>query len=173
MKRQALCRPLIEEYLTLLKKIFDHFEEGIGALAIALMVTIAFLNVVTRYLPTGISMAFTEEITISMFVWVTLLGVSIAFRKNANLAVTFFYDLASPGKRKVFYLLSTACSLTFFALLVWLGGSQVIDEMELGVTTDALAIPAWIYSAGIPVFSVLIIIRILQAAAITLRERKY
>ena len=156
----------------MLKKLFDHFEEALGALVLAVMVTLTFLNVVTRYVIVY-PLAFTEEITISMFVWVTLLGVSIAFRSNAHLAVTFFYDLGSPALRKIFYFISTAMSIAFFVLLTWLGTTQVIDEMDLGVTTDSLAIPAWIYSVGIPLFSILVIIRIIQSARTTIREGRY
>ncbi len=154
------------------RALFDHFEEALGAVVMAVMVTLTFVNVVTRYVIVY-PLAFTEEITISMFVWVTLLGISIAFRNNAHLAVTFFYDLGSPSTRKICYYIATAMSIIFFALLTWLGTTQVLDEMALGVTTDSLAIPAWIYSAGIPVFSVLVIIRILQAATATIREGKY
>ncbi len=156
----------------MLKKILNHFEEGVGAAAILLMVTIAFVNVVVRFL-TNFSFAFTEEITISMFVWITLLGISIAFRRNAHLAVTFFYNLAPPRVRKVFFLLSNTLSFIFFGLLAWLGSIQVRDEMELGVITDSLAIPAWIYSAGIPVFSVLIMIRIIQSSLQILHDKSY
>lgn len=155
-----------------LKKLFDHFEEALGAVVMAVMVTLTFINVVTRYVIVY-PLAFTEEITISMFVWVTLLGISIAFRKNAHLAVTFFYDLGSPTIRKIFYFIATAMSIVFFSMLIWLGGIHVLDEMELGVTTDALAIPAWIYSAGIPLFSILVIIRIIQAASVTIRKGEY
>ncbi|MCC8194088.1 MAG: TRAP transporter small permease [Deltaproteobacteria bacterium] len=156
----------------MLKKLLDHFEEALGALVMAVMVTLAFVNVVTRYVIVY-PLAFTEEITISMFVWVTLLGVSIAFRKNAHLAVTFFYDLGSPSVRKVFYFIATAMSIIFFMLLTWLGTIQVLDEMELGATTDSLAIPAWIYSIGVPLFSILVIIRIIQSARDTIREGRY
>lgn len=156
----------------MLKKLFDHFEEALGALVMAGMVTLTFINVVTRYVIVY-PLAFTEEITISMFVWVTLLGVAVAFRNNAHLSVTFFYDLGSPAARKVCYAAATAMSIVFFALLAWLGTVQVLDEMDLGVTTDALAIPAWIYSAGVPLFSILVIVRIVQATAATVRAGKY
>ncbi len=153
----------------MLKKIFNHLEEGLGAVVLAVMVTLTFVNVVTRYVIVY-PLAFTEEITISMFVWITLLGISIGFRKNAHLAVTFVFDLASPAVKKIFYCIATGMSILFFVLLAWLGGIQVMDEMALGVTTDSLAIPAWTYSIGVPVFSVLIIIRIIQSATATLRE---
>ena len=154
----------------MLKKICDHFEEVLGALILAVMLVVTFANVVTRYLITY-PLAFTEEITISMFVWIVLLGTS--FRRNAHLAMTFFYDFMPRGLKKLCFLLSTAVSLAFFSLLGWLGALQVYDEWELGVTSDALAIPACIYSSAIPLFSLLIVIRILQAARVTLREKSY
>ena len=155
-----------------LKKICDHFEELLGAFILSVMLIVTFANVVTRYLITY-PLAFTEEITISMFVWIVLLGTSIAFRRNAHLAMSFFYDLMPRGLKKLCFLFSTAACLTFFSILAWLGGLQVHDEWALGVTSDALAIPTFIYSSAIPVFSVLILVRIVQSARTTLREKSY
>jgi TRAP-type C4-dicarboxylate transport system permease small subunit len=152
--------------------LFRHFEEALGALTLAVMVTLAFVNVVTRYVIVY-PLAFTEEITISLFVWITLLGVSLAFRTNSHLAVTYFYDLGSLRLRKIFYFIATGMSVIFFALLCWLGTLQVLDEMALGVTTDSLAIPAWIYSIGVPLFSLLVIVRIIEAALKVVRAGEY
>ncbi|MDO4786110.1 MAG: TRAP transporter small permease [Fretibacterium sp.] len=156
----------------MLKKLCDHFEELLGALILSVMLVVTFVNVVTRYLITY-PLAFTEEITISMFVWIVLLGTSMAFRRNAHLAMTFFYDLMPRGLKKFCFLLSTAACIAFFALLGWLGALQVLDEWALGVTSDALAIPACIYSSAIPMFSALVIVRILQSARVTLREKTF
>jgi TRAP-type C4-dicarboxylate transport system permease small subunit len=155
-----------------LRYILNHFEEMLGAVVMTVMVTLAFANVVTRY-GVNFPMAFTEEITVSMFVWVTLLGSSIAFRQNAHLAVTFFYDAAPTSARRVLFLIANALSIVFFALVVYLGSNQVLDEMELGVTSEALAIPAWIYSGAVPLFSVLIIVRIIQSTVGQLKSGKF
>jgi TRAP-type C4-dicarboxylate transport system permease small subunit len=156
----------------LLGKFFGHIEEIAGSVILAVMAVITFLNVITRYM-VKYPLAFTEEITVSMFVWLVLIGTSIGFRKNAHLAMTFVYDMAPPQARKVFFLIANGLSVIFFALLVWLGSTQVWDEWSLGATSDALAIPACIYSAGIPVFSALIIIRILQSSWGILRQRAF
>jgi TRAP-type C4-dicarboxylate transport system permease small subunit len=154
------------------RKICDHFEEILGAVILAVMVSVAFVNVVTRY-AIIYPLAWTEEITVSMFVWIVLLGVSTAFRKNAHLSMTFVYDFMPLPLKKISFLISNAMSLVFFALLTWLGTVQVLDEMDLGVTSEALAIPTAIYSAGIPVFSVLIIVRILQSCRGIIRDSRY
>jgi TRAP-type C4-dicarboxylate transport system permease small subunit len=158
--------------LVLFRKICDHFEEVVGALILAVMVSVTFANVVTRYVIIY-PLAWTEEITVSMFVWIVLLGTSVAFRKNAHLSMTFVYDFMPLPLKKVSFLIANAMCIVFFGLLIWLGTVQVLDEMALSVTSEALAIPAAIYSAGVPVFSVLIIVRILQSCRDTVRHNRY
>ena len=58
-------------------------EETVGALGLAVMVTIAFINVLTRYV-FKYSVAFTEELTLYIFVWITLMGTAIAFREGSS-----------------------------------------------------------------------------------------
>ncbi|MDR1242022.1 MAG: TRAP transporter small permease [Deltaproteobacteria bacterium] len=156
----------------MLRYLFSHLEEWLGAIIMTVMVTLAFANVVTRYVITY-PMAFTEEITISMFVWVTLLGASIAFRQNAHLSVTFVYDNLPQNARKICLLITNAMCIAFFSLLVYLGSHQVLDEMELNVTSQALAIPTWLYTGAVPLFSLLVIVRIIQSAVGQLRSGNY
>jgi TRAP-type C4-dicarboxylate transport system permease small subunit len=136
------------------------------------MVSVTFLNVVTRYVIIY-PLAWTEEITVSMFVWIVLLGTSIAFRKNAHLAMTFIYDFMPLPLKKASFLIANSMCVAFFALLFWLGSVQVLDEIALGVTSEALAIPAAVYSAGVPAFSALIIARIVQSCRDVVRNNRY
>ena len=156
----------------MLKFLFNRFEEILGSLVLAVMAVVTFANVVTRYVITY-PLAFTEEITVSLFVWLVMLGTSIGFRQNAHLAMTFFYDLLPVSAKKFCFYLGNALSIVFFCLMTWLGTVQVLEELELGVTTDALAIPACCYSVAIPLFSVLIIVRIVQSTIRIAREGRY
>ncbi|NLM71789.1 MAG: TRAP transporter small permease, partial [Synergistaceae bacterium] len=128
-----------------------------------------FANVVTRYF-IFYALAFTEEVTINLFVWLVMLGTAIAFKKGANLSMTFVYDKLPARGRKLCFFSSTALSLAFFALLAYLGYVQVSDEIALSVTSPSLALPVWWYTISLPVFSALIFIRILQAAIETVRS---
>jgi len=153
----------------MLQKLFDHFEEMVGAVVLAIMAVVTFVNVVTRYVIVY-PLAFTEEITVNLFVWIVLLGASMAFRRSGHLAMGFIYNLLPLFLKKVCFFISMALCILFFILLTWLGGIQVMEEIELGVTSDALAISAAWYSVGVPVFSALIIVRIVQAGRKILRE---
>jgi len=153
-------------------KVFNHLEEVLGAFIIFGMALLTFINVITRYVITY-PLAFTEELTINMFVWITLLGVSMAFRKNAHLAVTVLYDKVPLGCKKLFFIISHALCIIFFLLLIRLGTGQFMDEWELHAISESLAIPTCIYSAGVPVFSVLVIVRILQSVRQTMHNQSY
>jgi len=63
------------------------------------MTLVAFVNVVTRYV-VRYSLAFTEEVVVSLFVWLTLLGTAIAFREGSHLAFEVLVDrLPAAGRR--------------------------------------------------------------------------
>jgi TRAP-type C4-dicarboxylate transport system permease small subunit len=145
--------------------IFDflnkRFEEVLGAILLALMACIAFVNVIVRYC-TNLSFAASEELTVNFFVWIVLLGTSRAFREGGNFSMNILYEHASRPIRLLLYAISMACSIAFFAALCWHGTFEVIDELELEVVSESLAIPVWLYTAATPLFSALIIIRILQ-----------
>jgi TRAP-type C4-dicarboxylate transport system permease small subunit len=144
-------------------RIADRLEEGACVLVFAVMTVVAFVNVITRYV-VQYSLAFTEELVVSLFVWLTLLGSAIAFREGTHLAFTFVVERAPRAARRGALWLAAALNVALFGLLLYYGVRQIQSERLLGTTSEALAVPQWWYTAGIPVFSILIIVRIVQAA---------
>lgn len=145
-------------------RIADRLEEGACVLVFAVMTAVALVNVVTRYL-IHYSLAFTEELVVNLFVWLTLFGSAIAFREGSHLAFTFVVERAPRALRRGALWLAAALDVALFALLLYYGLRQIQSERLLGTTSEALAIPQWWYTAGIPALSALIIARIVQAAA--------
>jgi TRAP-type C4-dicarboxylate transport system permease small subunit len=127
------------------------------------MTLVAFVNVITRYF-IQYSLAFTEEIVVSLFVWLTLLGTAVAYRQGAHLAFTWVIDHAPRRVRTAALWGSTATSVVVFLALIWFGLGQIANERLLGTTSEALAVPQWWYTAGIPVFGALVIVRIIERA---------
>lgn len=145
----------------MLRFLNAHFEELLGSFLLAVMVIIAFLNVVVRYC-TSFSFAWSEEMTVNFFVWVTLLGTSRAFRDGSHLAMNIVYDSLPRKGRMCCYLFSCLLCLIFFGALVYTGSLEVIDEYDLESISESLAIPVWWYTIATPLFSALIIVRMLQ-----------
>lgn len=140
-----------------------RFEEVLGGLILAVMVSIAFLNVIVRYC-TSFSFAWSEELTTNLFVWIVLLGTSCAFRDQSNLSVGIFYAKMPKALRYMAYCLMIVLTCTFFGFLCYLGILEVCDEIELERVSDSLELPYWIYSGPVPLFSLLIILRLFQRA---------
>lgn len=150
----------------------NHFEEVLGSFLLALMVSIAFLNVVVRYC-TSFSFAWSEEMTVNFFVWVTLLGTSKTFRDGGHLAMSIVYNGLGKPLRLGCYIFGCLVCLVFFGALVYTGSLEVIDEYELESISESLGIPAWWYTVATPLFSLLIILRMTQRAAQDIRSGDY
>lgn len=143
-------------------RFFDaHFEEIIGSVLLAIMAIIAFVNVFVRYC-TVFSFAWSEEITVNFFVWITMLGTAKAFRDNSHLAMSIVYE-SLPKAGKVFcYFLTCFLCVIFFGALFYTGTIEVIDEIDLESISESLGIPVWWYTIGTPLLSLLIIFRMFQ-----------
>jgi TRAP-type C4-dicarboxylate transport system permease small subunit len=144
-------------------RLTDRLEEGACVLVFGVMTAVALVNVITRYV-IRYSLAFTEELVVSLFVWLTLLGTAVAFREGSHLAFTWLIERSPRAIRRFSLWLSTALSLVLFIALVYYGVLQIQNERLMGTTSEALAIPQWWYTAGIPVFGALVIARVLQSA---------
>lgn len=146
-----------------MKGLIDRLEEGVCVLLLAVMTVVAFINVITRYL-IHFSLAFTEELVVSLFVWLTLVGTSIAFRQGSHLGFGFIVDRSPRALQRVSIWLGAALSIVLFGLLIYFGIGQIQTERMLGSTSEALAIPQWWYTLGIPVFSLIVIFRVIEGA---------
>jgi TRAP-type C4-dicarboxylate transport system permease small subunit len=131
----------------------DHW---IVAILLFTMASIAFINVLSRYL-FHFSFAATEEITINLFVWMTVIGSGIAFERGGQLGMITLYNLF-PTKFKRFAIVFGSTLSAFLFLLVDIYMIQAIyEELTLfHATSAALGIPVWIYYVGVPIFSVFV-----------------
>ncbi len=144
------------------KKKF-YLDELLGAFFLAIMSLITFVNVVNRYLFSK-SLAFSEEVVVNLFVWITLLGVSIAFRRGSHLQMTNLYDKFSPKLKRISIAVSGVIGVIIFAFLIYNSGREIYKNMTFYHTiSDALGIPTWIYSLGTPVFSLFVVKEIISS----------
>jgi len=140
-----------------------HLEEVLCALLFAIMSVVTCANVFTRYL-LKYSFAFTEELVVSFFVWLTLLGAAIAFREQSNLGFSFIIDRLPQRIQKIFLWLSAGLAASLFTFLIYFSVRQVAEEITLGITSSGIGVPQWWYTIGVPLWSVPVIIRIFQGA---------
>ena len=140
----------------------DHW---IVAILFFAMAAIAFANVLSRYL-FHFSFASTEEITINLFVWITVIGSGLAFERGGQLGMVTLYNMFSHRFKKAVILFSAGLSALLFLLVDLFTIQAIYDEVTLfQATSAALGIPVWIYYVGVPVFSVFVFIGIYRDAS--------
>ena len=143
----------------------DHW---IVAILFFAMAAIAFANVLSRYL-FHFSFASTEEITINLFVWITVIGSGLAFERGGQLGMVTLYNVFPRRFKKAVILFSAGLSALLFLLVDLFTIQAIYDEVTLfQATSAALGIPVWIYYVGVPVFSVFVFIGIYRDASVKL-----
>ena len=131
----------------------DHW---LVAILLAVMAIIAFVNVLSRYI-FHFSLAATEEITINLFVWMTIIGIGIAFERGGQLGMVTFYNLFPKKLQRACVFLYSVLAALLFVILNYFMLQAIYDEITLFQARSAsLNIPVWIYYAGLPLFSVFV-----------------
>ena len=140
----------------------DHW---IAAILLFAMASIAFLNVLSRYL-FHFSFAATEEVTINLFVWLTVVGSGLAFERGGQLGMVTLYKIFPKKFKKLVILFSSGLSALIFLVVDIFTIQAIYDELTLfQATSAALAIPVWIYYVGVPILSVFVFAGIYRDAA--------
>lgn len=152
-----------------MKRLIDNFEGWICALLFLGMTLLGFANVVVRYL-TSYSFAATQELLLTGFLLITVFGASLAAREGQHLAVTYFAGLFGARVETGFKIVAAAISTVLLALAAWYCLDLLRNQLASGVTTPGLGLPAWYYSAALPLAFVLIAIRTVQFAVADWRD---
>lgn len=149
-------------------RVLAAVENGLAALAFAVITGVAFVNVVSRYFLDA-SLAFTTEVTINVAVWLTLLGAVIGIREGSHLGFTLLQEKLTGTAKKVLTVIVAVAIIVFFLILARYGWDQMISQLDSGRATPAMRMPQWIFTLALPVCSVLGILRIVQVTLRSLR----
>ena len=145
--------------MKVLSTLLARLEEFI---LVAFMAVMNFLNVVCRYCFTS-SFSFTEEVTITAFVWVSMVGIAVGYKRLAHLGMSFLVDHMPKKVQPFMALLSMICSVVLILLLYKYGSEMVSNQIRLGSKTPALGMPMYIQGLSIPVGAVFCLIRAVES----------
>lgn len=120
------------------------------------MAGIAFINILSRYL-FHFSFASTEEITINLFVWMTVIGTGLAFEKGGQLGMVTFYNMfPHKVKKSVIFFSAFLAALLFVVVDIYMIKAIYYEVTLFNATSAALGIPVWIYYIGVPILSIFV-----------------
>ncbi|MBP2291792.1 TRAP transporter small permease [Azospirillum rugosum] len=145
--------------------------------AMALLVLtccVSLYQVVTRFVFEEPS-TWSEVTARSLNIWMVYLGVAVAFRTGALMAVEFLFNRLHGGARVVLIVAISGLSLGVLLVMAWYGWDMAVRvrfQMLAGVdnpfTGEGISI-ALVYAA-VPVGSVLAIVGLLARTAEQIRE---
>lgn len=93
------------------------FEENAIALLLGLMTVVTFVNVVLRYLFNS-SLIWGLEVTLILFAWLVLFGISYGVKATVHLGVDAVTARLRPDRRRVVALIAAGISLIYAMLLL-------------------------------------------------------
>jgi TRAP-type C4-dicarboxylate transport system permease small subunit len=143
--------------------VLREFEKIACAVLFLDMTLLGFVNVVVRY-ATHYSFAASEELLTNGFLLLTVFGAAIAARRGEHLAVTLVHDALPKRLAQAAFILSVILSVLLLAASAWFSWATLMNQIDSGIRSYALGLPAWWYQIGLPFGFALIIIRYLQHA---------
>jgi TRAP-type C4-dicarboxylate transport system permease small subunit len=144
-------------------------EDWLGAIAMGLLALITFANVLTRYF-TNESFAWSEEISISLMVIVTMVAAGAAVVRDRHIRIEFLYASGSPARRRFLARLSHLATIGAFLVMFGLGLRLLWDDYRYEVTSPGIGVPQWWYTLWLPLLSLTIAARSMQAFIQSLRK---
>lgn len=145
-------------------------EDWVGAVAMALLAAITFANVIVRYF-TSESFAWSEELSVSLMVVLTMVAASAAVARDRHIRVELFFAAGSPKRRRLLAIVSALATLVAFLILFGLGLRLFWDDYRYEVTSPGIGVPQWWYTIWLPALALLIAARATQLLSRQLRAR--
>jgi len=145
-------------------------EDWIGAASMGVLAAITFANVIARYF-TDQSFAWTEELSVSLMVILTMVAASAAVRRDRHIRIEIFFSRGSAKRRRLLSIVSGAATVLAFLCLAGLAMRLAWDDFRYEVTSPGIGVPQWWYTVWLPVLSLVIAARALQGLIRTLRGR--
>lgn len=163
-----------------LQKLEAWFVRVIGAfigILLGLMVIIVFSNVIARYFLNS-SLAWSEELSRFMLIWLAFLGSILAYIKNEHLGLDLLVFLPTRVAMVV-RIVANVLALVALAVLFWGGWQITALTMESGWTSPALSIPYGLVYLVVPFSGIMLLLQgglkltgLVRAFTIELRGEK-
>lgn len=144
-----------------------NIEELAGAMLLAVLTFTVGLQVVCRY-ALARPLSWTEELSTILFVWITMLGASIALKRHEHFAVEFLQHHVPPLGKRVLEFGVIVLILAFSIFLIYFG-SRFAWNNRL-VRTPALQISRAIPYAAVPVGGAFLLVRSIQQFVSAIRQ---
>ena len=151
------------------KYLIDNFEYLLGGIFSIMMVTLLFIQVVSRY-AFGFSLAFSEEVAVIFFIFTVYLGAIGATRRNQHLKVEILTNQLKPKVKIIAGIIADLIFIVANGFIIY-GIIKITGNlMHYGMTTPILQIPKWMCYSMLPFAFTIITFRLIQNIVVKVHE---
>ena len=153
------------------KFIIDNLEQVLSTLCTIVLVTLLTVQIISRYVFHH-SLAWTEEISIILFIWSIFFACSAAVLKDKHIKVDIILSKLSFKYAKILKIFGNAVFL-FFCIFMIFAFVPVVRELLRSHTMTAMTrLPqSFIYSV-LPFCLILTAIRLVQSSVGLIRQKE-
>jgi TRAP-type C4-dicarboxylate transport system permease small subunit len=127
--------------------IYCRVLSALMALLLAIMVVLVFGNVVLRYgFNSGI--AFSEEVSRWLFVWLTFMGAVVALHDHSHMTLGEVVSALSPKAQRICHLIALALMLWVTWLILEGSWKQTLINLTNAAPVTGWS-QAWFYGVGV------------------------
>ena len=141
-------------------KILGNLDLGLGCVMAAVLIVLTFIGVIMRYVMRS-PITWQEEVQMLLFLWITFLGGSAAFRSGGHIAIEILVD-SLP--KKIGAMVEKVGVLIQLVILSYLFMQELAYYNQLvstGKVTNLLRLPFSIAYLVVPLGGALMIISLL------------
>ena len=141
--------------------ILTKLEETFLVFGLAAMGVIMAVQVISRQV-FGMSIVWSEELAIHIFIWMIFIGVSYGMAKNTHVNLDYFVEKFPSSVRKTIKHTLNVIIYISLVYLLWYSFKYVDDQMK--INSPAMGYPMGLVALAMPVSIVLTLIRTVQSS---------
>lgn len=142
-------------------KILDRLEEWIMSLMLLAMTSLAFMQVVRRYV-FNTNFSWNLELTTVCFAIMIFVGISYGVRVGSHIGVDALVKLMPEGTRRATAIVVVLLCLVYVGFVL-VGATEYVSKMKsVGIEFDDMPIERWQVLIVMPIGYALVAFRFLQ-----------
>lgn len=153
-----------------LDAVLNRIEFFVMAVGMGIMVLFNFMNVVSRKLMPKTPFSYTEELVVLIFLWISMFGISYAFRKHSHTGLNLITEHLPGIGRIVSILFSMICSAAFAGIIAYTGLELVQNHIKYAQILPSLRLPMAVQSLALPLGGMIVILSVLVSGIREIQE---
>lgn len=122
-------------------KFIEKLEENILSLLLVAMTLVVFIEVVARFMNTGVLWA--QELTLLLSAWMVMFGASYCVKKGAHIGVDLVTNSLSDGWKRIVAIAAAALCIVYCLLVAWGGYTYIMKFRKIGLELEDIPVEKW------------------------------